>query len=58
VHVIGGLANKLTASEDDAVVEAAGDTGALGASFYDLRLSDAGEWDALGAGFPPEYDQG
>jgi hypothetical protein len=58
VHVIGGLANKLTASEDDAVVEAAGDTGALGASFYDLRLSDVGEWDALGAAFPPEYDQG
>jgi hypothetical protein len=58
VHVIGGLANKLTAGEDDAVVQAAGDTGALGASFYDLRLSDAGEWDALGAGFPPEYDPG
>jgi hypothetical protein len=58
VHVIGGLANRLTASEDDAVVRAAGDAGAVGASFYDLRLSDAGEWDALGAGFPPEYDQG
>jgi hypothetical protein len=56
VHVIGGLANKLSVSEDEAVVQAAVDTGAIGASFYDLRLSDAGEWDALGAGFPPEYD--
>ena len=28
-------------------MRAAGDQGALGASFYDLRLSDAGEWDAL-----------
>jgi hypothetical protein len=58
VHVVGGLANKLTLSEDDAVVQAAVDTGALGASFYDLRLSDGGEWDALGTGFPPEYDPG
>jgi hypothetical protein len=58
VHVIGGLANRLTFSEDAAVVRAAGDTGALGASFYDLRLSDAGEWDALSTGFPPEYDPG
>ena len=54
VHVIGGLANKLTFGEDQAVVRAAGDTGALGASFYDLRLSDAGEWNALRAGFAPE----
>jgi hypothetical protein len=58
VHVIGGLANRLTSAEDAAVVQAAADTGALGVSFYDLRLSDAGEWEAFGAGFPPEYDQG
>ncbi len=54
VHVVGGLANKLTFSEDEAVVQAAADAGAVGASFYDLRLSDSGEWDALSAGFAPE----
>ena len=53
VHVIGGLANKLGASEDEAVVQAALDEGTLGASFYDLRLSGPAEWRALAYGFAP-----
>ena len=47
VHVIGGIANGLGASEDRAVVRAAGDAGAIGASFYKLRWSSRGEWRAL-----------
>jgi hypothetical protein len=60
VHVIGGLANRLSASEDTAVVQSAVDQGALGASFYKVRLSGTGEWRALQLGFPPagqEYDR-
>ncbi len=53
VHVIGGLANKLSTAEDEAVVQAALDEGTLGASFYKLRLSSAGEWQALSDGFSP-----
>jgi uncharacterized lipoprotein YddW (UPF0748 family) len=53
VHVIGGLANKLGSSEDAAVVQAARDEGTLGASFYKLRLSGTGEWQALVDGFTP-----
>jgi hypothetical protein len=53
VHVIGGIANRLGSSEDTAVVQAARDEGALGASFYDLRSSSSGEWQALIAGFTP-----
>jgi hypothetical protein len=53
VHVIGGLANRLRPSEDAAVVQAAVEEGTLGASFYDLGISDVGEWDALVAAYPP-----
>jgi hypothetical protein len=48
VHVIGGLADRLGTSEDAAVVQAAVDERALGASFYKLRYSGTGEWQALG----------
>ena len=60
VHVIGGLADRLSSSEDTAVVQAAQDVGALGASFYKVRLSGTGEWQALQLGFPEpdqEYDR-
>jgi hypothetical protein len=53
VHVIGGLANRLGATEDAAAVQAAQDEGTLGASFYKLRLSGSGEWQALLDGFTP-----
>jgi hypothetical protein len=53
VHVIGGLANRLSASENAAVVQAALDERALGASFYDLRISGLGEWQALIDGYTP-----
>jgi uncharacterized lipoprotein YddW (UPF0748 family) len=53
VHVIGGLANKLRASEDAAAVRAAREQGVLGASFYKLRLSGEEEWQALQLGFSP-----
>jgi hypothetical protein len=53
VHVVGGLANRLRPSEDTAVVQAALDEGTLGASFYDRRISDAGEWAALLDAFTP-----
>jgi hypothetical protein len=55
VHVIGGLASKLSASEDAAVVQAALDEGTLGASFYKLRGSSSGEWQALSDGFGEEF---
>jgi hypothetical protein len=47
IHVIGGLANRMGAAEDSAVIRAAGDGGALGASFYKVSWSGAGEWAAL-----------
>ena len=53
VHLIGGIADKLRASEDAAVVRAAREQGALGASFYKLRLSGDEEWQALQLGFSP-----
>jgi hypothetical protein len=53
VHVIGGLANKLRPSEAASVVRAARDQGALGASFYDVRLTGQQEWQALQLGFTP-----
>jgi hypothetical protein len=53
VHVIGGLANKLRGSEAASVVRAARAQGALGASFYDVRLTGAEEWQALRLGFSP-----
>jgi hypothetical protein len=49
VHVIGGLANRLSAAESGAFVAAARDEGAVGASFYDLRLSGPEDWAALRA---------
>jgi hypothetical protein len=53
IHVIGGIANKLRSAEDGAVVQAARDEGTLGASFYKLRGSGTGEWQALNDGFTP-----
>jgi hypothetical protein len=47
VHVIGGLADRLSAAESRAVVDAARARGATGASFYNLRLSGPEEWSAL-----------
>ena len=47
IHVIGGLANTLDAGEAKAVVQAARDRGALGASFYDLPLTGPEEFGAL-----------
>jgi hypothetical protein len=51
VHVIGGIADKLRSAEDAAVVRAAREQGALGVSFYKLRLSGDEEWQALQLGF-------
>lgn len=51
VHVIGGIADKLRSGEDAAVVRAAREQGALGVSFYKLRLSGDEEWQALQLGF-------
>ncbi len=51
VHLIGGLADRLGSSEDAAVVRAAQDEDALGASFYKVRLSGSGEWQALQLGW-------
>ena len=53
VHVIGGIANKLRASEAASVVRAARAQGALGASFYKSRLTGVEEWQALELGFSP-----
>ena len=47
IHPVGGLANKLDRGEARAVVRAARDGGAIGASFYTLRLSGREEWRAL-----------
>ena len=47
VHVIGGLANKLRATEASAVVDASRATGAIGVSFYKHSLSGREEWRAL-----------
>jgi hypothetical protein len=47
VHAIGGLAHGLGPSEAKAVVRAARDGGAIGASFYEYVGSGRGEWRAL-----------
>ncbi|MEA2375891.1 MAG: hypothetical protein QOD53_2354 [Thermoleophilaceae bacterium] len=47
VHVVGGLADGLKASEGNAVVRAANRSGAVGASFYSYRLTTQPLWDAL-----------
>jgi hypothetical protein len=47
VHIIGGLANRLSAAESGAVVAAARSGLALGASFYDMKLSGSEDWAAL-----------
>jgi hypothetical protein len=49
VHVIGGLANSLSAFEVKGMVEAARDGGAIGASLYKFRLSAADDFLALAA---------
>ena len=53
VHVIGGIANKLHPAEAASVIRAARDQGALGASFYDVRVMGEAEWQALRLGFGP-----
>jgi hypothetical protein len=47
VHPIGGLANRLGPAEARAVVRAAVDRGALGASFYKFSISGREAWTAL-----------
>ena len=47
VHVIGGLTDAMSRSEQTAVARAARDAGAVGASLYKYQLYDAGSWDAL-----------
>lgn len=47
VHLIGGLASKLRASEAGAVVDASRATGAIGVSFYKVSLSGREDWQAL-----------
>jgi hypothetical protein len=47
VHIIGGLANGLRASEANAVVDASRATQAIGVSFYKQSLSGREEWRAL-----------
>jgi hypothetical protein len=47
VHVTGGISSGLKASEAEAVVDAANDTGAVGASFYDYGGMRQPLWDAL-----------
>jgi hypothetical protein len=47
IHVIGGLASGLHASEANAVVRAANRGGAIGASFYSYDLTRQKHWDAL-----------
>jgi hypothetical protein len=47
VHLIGGLTDALSASEDAAVVRGARDGGAIGASFYDFALGQDDAWRAL-----------
>jgi hypothetical protein len=48
VHVIGGLTDAMTTSEQLAVARAARDADAIGASLYKYPLYDAGSWAALG----------
>jgi len=47
IHMIGGLANTLDAAEAKAVVQAARDGRAIGASYYDLPLTGPEEFSAL-----------
>jgi len=47
VHVIGGLANKLRATEANAVVDASRAMEAIGVSFYKHSLSGREDWSAL-----------
>jgi hypothetical protein len=47
VHVIGGLAGGLKAADASAVISAANDAGAVGASFYSFRNMRQPLWDAL-----------
>jgi hypothetical protein len=47
VHVIGGLTDSMTTSEQSAVARAARDAGAVGASLYKYPLYNAGSWAAL-----------
>ena len=47
VHVIGGIASGLGPRAAAAVVRAAQDGDAIGASFYKFSLSDGGEWRVL-----------
>ena len=49
VHLIAGLTNAMTASEQSAAARAARDTGAVGASFYKYPLYNRGSWAALSA---------
>ena len=49
VHVIGGLTNEMSHSEQAAVAQAARDAGAVGASLYKFPLYDTGSWSALSA---------
>jgi hypothetical protein len=49
VHVIGGTTDAMTNAEQAAVVLAASDSGAIGASLYKYRFFDAGSWAALSA---------
>jgi hypothetical protein len=47
VHVIGGLASKLSANESKAAARAARDAGAIGFSFYKFSWTKPAEWRAL-----------
>ena len=49
VHLIGGLTDSMTRSEQSAVARAARDAGAIGASLYKFPLYDQASWDALSA---------
>jgi hypothetical protein len=49
VHLIGGLTDSMSRSEQIAAVQAARDAGAVGSSLYKYPLYDAGSWLALDA---------
>jgi hypothetical protein len=49
VHVIGGLTDRMTTTEQVAVARAARDSGAVGASLYKYQVYGEGSWDALTA---------
>jgi len=49
VHLIAGLTDAMTTSEQAAAARAARDAGAIGASFYKYQLYNAGSWAALRA---------